>query len=1396
MQQRHWDGDDSEYSWEQEGLEHIRRHLDERNIPYYARQCFSFIPPSGTPRECDLLLAVPSGFYLLELKAHPGRLRNSGETWMFDGDKSRTIKNPLVATEKKAKELKGLLQRAAKGADVPFLKAAVFLSGRDLTCELDGFQRPGVYSREGRAAESGLPEIVSGLLDADPNPKRRTPRGFYELLPKLLHDIGVGRIRRERRAGPYRLESHALNSGRTWTDYLAHNPALTEDAPRRVRIYAVEAGPTSDQRTSMAQAAKREYRKIAGIDHPGIVRAETVVTVDGIGPGVVFQHGKDWQQLNHYMARDGQYLPTETRLQMIRQLTDALRHAHGSHVSHRALAAGSVWVSAEDGDPHLRIADWQASAGHSAKGTTAAWADLVDHINASSGPYLAPEAANEDADSVQLDVFGLGALSFLILTGKPPAESRGELVELLRRDGSLVPSAADDDMTPTMDQLVRQATCQALERFTDIGEFAEALDAVEAELRAAYEEPQPDPLRVAPGEKVGRYEVERILGSGSTGKALLCKDPDRDPDDDKHQVVVKVAIADSHAAADRLQIEADALKRSRSVRIAEYLEGPDEFGGRNVLVMTSAGEPTLDQYLRAQGRLTTKELEDWSDDLFRILKDLEDLEIFHRDIKPSNLGVKDQSRQHKPPRLVLFDFSLAGASPTDFDAGTRGYLDPFLEDRRKYDYAAERYAAAVTLHEMATGELPSWGDGLTAPAELPRTETVPQLRTDVFEPSLRDGLKRFFERALHRDAGKRFGSLPEMTEAFKEVFRDEARRERTSRPHTTTQITPDLELVATELSDRAIGVALERLDLSTVEDLIGCPASRINSLDGAGTKVKHELLRKASKWRAALGLTETTTAQPGEDDRRAADATVDQIADKLLPKRGEPEPLRRVALLLGLPHGGARSPVPVWSTFEEVAVATGESVANLRTSLDDVRASRWAKSVPELTALRDQIADILAERGRVMEASQLASAVLGLRSSEYTDPESRLAAAGAAVFGAVQVENALTDERCRYRMHRLGDGPVIVALTDRGDEDQPSDTDLFDYARDLGVAATRLVKLGENDPLPDPEEIIDALRSVEAPTESVVLSDRNLVRLAAGSSKTAAATRRLELYPVDLDPKRVVALSQLGIYLDNEGGVEWKHLRDRVNGRFGELERFPDKYSDLLDLLRECGIEVETVPDSKPQRIRLHENQRTGTQTATRSDTEHGDPARDLERTAKDLDAAVEQGGFRAIKASLRLTSAAAWLARRPGVRAVDLQAVFLGHLREYVAERGGKPPWETLLAADTDTPPSAFNKLLEKVWERVRAELLAEAEPPVLLLHNATPLARYEGGRRLLAELIEAARTPDTTPWGLWLLCPMASTNAPARLDDHEVHPQQFSGEQILLRAVNNTSLIVDETE
>lgn len=127
-----------------------------------------------------------------------------------------------------------------------------------------------------------------------------------------------------------------------------------------------------------------------------------------------------------------------------------------------------------------------------------------------------------------------------------------------------------------------------------------------------------------------------------------------------------------------------------------------------------------------------------------------------RDLKPDNIGIA-KSPSSGAYRLVLFDFSLSRAPAENIQAGTRPYLDPFLVDRRppRWDLHAERYAAAVTLHEMLTGAAPVFGDGLSEPSMIEDEATV---AVERFDPALRGGLHAFFERALRRDASARFAS--------------------------------------------------------------------------------------------------------------------------------------------------------------------------------------------------------------------------------------------------------------------------------------------------------------------------------------------------------------------------------------------------------------------------------------------------------------------------------------------------------------------------------------------------------------------------------------------------------------------------------------------------------------
>ena len=135
--------------------------------------------------------------------------------------------------------------------------------------------------------------------------------------------------------------------------------------------------------------------------------------------------------------------------------------------------------------------------------------------------------------------------------------------------------------------------------------------------------------------------------------------------------------------------------------------------------MDRAGTETLASRIRSDGRLHIDLLERFGIDLLEVVAELEKTGVAHKDIKPENIGIRSRGKSDEL-HLVLFDFSLTTAPADNIRCGTPPYLDPFLLDRSRgrWDLAAERFSTAVTLFEMATGSLPQWGDGVSAPAAV------------------------------------------------------------------------------------------------------------------------------------------------------------------------------------------------------------------------------------------------------------------------------------------------------------------------------------------------------------------------------------------------------------------------------------------------------------------------------------------------------------------------------------------------------------------------------------------------------------------------------------------------------------------------------------------------------
>jgi len=710
----------SEFPWEREALDFIKQRLPP-SPAHRAWSNFEFVASDGSINEVDLLVVTPRGVFMVEIKSWPERIEGDQGTWyrMRDDRRERAEDNPLLLVNRKAKRLKSVLNAAripGRKGQLPFFEALLFLSHPDVAPRLDRAGRLGVTVRdpdEGESAPGGLPGMVETLTQITPEDRERSrfrplAARDAELIARALEAAGVRESRRHRRVGDYDL-SQLIEDGPGYQEYAARHASLP-DTERRIRIFSSTSGL---DREVVVQAARREFRALDSLAHAAILTPREYVDHE-LGPALLYDREPDAVTLDHYLAVRGSQLGIEQRLGIVRQLAEALEYAHQRGVVHRALSARSVLVcDPEAASPRLRVRDWhtaqrEAAASSQTAGTPSG--HLEELIDESASLHLAPEAPRSRPGE-HLDVFGLGAIAFHVFTGRQPGPSPLERQVHLDTHGGLDIGTVIDGAAETQRVLVLMATCPDVsQRTSSVKRLLEDLDDVEAELTEPATEEEIDPTTAGKGDSLLDLPVERRLGSGSTAVAYLVTDAGE-------QRVLKVALDRAHN--ERLREEAEVLARVHAPGIVTLHRDPATVAGHATILIEYAGDETLAERVKRDGPLGLELLERLGEDLLRAVSALEEQGVSHRDIKPANIGIGRRGKTNQL-RLVLFDFSLSRAPLESIRAGTPPYLDPFLRaaKRGRYDLHAERFAAAMTLHEMAAGQLPRWGDGRSDPAAI------------------------------------------------------------------------------------------------------------------------------------------------------------------------------------------------------------------------------------------------------------------------------------------------------------------------------------------------------------------------------------------------------------------------------------------------------------------------------------------------------------------------------------------------------------------------------------------------------------------------------------------------------------------------------------------------------
>lgn len=1376
----------SNFPWEVAALAFVRDGLPDRE-PFRAWANFEFFGDDGSINEVDLLALTPKGLFLIEIKSRPGKITGDSGTWTWTHDgKTRSIDNPLLLANRKAKKLKSLLarqkafqhQQGTRRLEVPWIKPLIFLSAEDLDCQLPGYAREGICLRDrdldrdqnaetedgGGAAGTATSGILAAIRDEAPyaqvdrRSRRKVDAPMARTMVRAMEQAGIRPSRASRRVSDYEI-SDVIAEGATWQDFAAEHVSFPNSL-RRVRIYSVSAAADADTRSTIERAARREYQVLHGIQHPGILCPQHFTEHD-LGPALVFEVDNDSQRLDHFLRDQGDRLGVDERLAIVRQIAEALAYAHEKKLYHRALSPQSILVSARDGAPQVRLFNWQTASRSIDSSGGVAGTTLTRHLDRlvddTVEAWLAPEAlSTQDPSGEALDVFGLGSVAYFVFSGQAPAATALELAQKLRESGRTGDSGeATDTVRKGLDvgavldgagedlrELIRSATHpEVTSRLASVGDFAFGLNLVEAELTRPQDDFVADPSAARAGDILeGGFQVIKRLGSGSTAIVFLVDRGDG-------EVVLKLANDPRHN--DSLRNEADVLQKLRHQSIIPILDTVEMYG-RVGLLLENAGDQTLTKWLRDEGRLHVDYLERFGEELLAAIEWLEEQGVPHRDLKPENIAISGYGPSKGPRHLMLFDFSLSRAPAEEIRAGTPPYLEPFLVNRKppRWDPAAERFAAAMVLHEMAAGTLPVWGDGKSDAAVLDCEVT---LEPELFDASLREPLGSFFEQALRRDPKQRFDNASEMRRAWRRAFEHASRpaigpaKDAVDARAAFDTATAETLLVTLGLSTRAVN-ALERADATTVADLLAVPVAEISHMRGVGNKTRRELLevirRLAKRFpeladrtrrRKPAAATETEDAATRRDTPPAEDEpavqSVDLLVKLLLPAKktkGATTESEALECLLGLDDSFAHS--GGWPAQSAVAKVIGKTRARVSQALVAAR-KRWSKNA-SIASVRDDIARLLSEQGCAMSVRELTEAILDVRGSSAVEDERRRRGR-AVVRAAAEAESAA--EAARFLVRRLGKGaePEIAGASNIFIvRDLPADASagtasgtasgtrsvgaasIGDWVDRLGRAARELAGA---DPLASPARAVEVLRAVRAPEGFALPPDSRLVRLAAEASGAAAVSSRLEIYPVGMSAERALRLSY-GALLGPKT-LTPQQVQDRVRSRYPEAAPLPSR-PELDTLLRNIGLDLEwdsSAADSHgayrvPTRagIELTSGSTLLSRRPTAGGTGYGtfDTAELAEaRTFEDrLARAAREGAFLVLSVDPRYLLRAEREIQRFGIRLLSLEAELLADLRGE-AEAAGVD-WPVVLAADTAAAGTEDHRNLRMLARRAVARL------------------------------------------------------------------------------------------
>lgn len=263
-------------------------------------------------------------------------------------------------------------------------------------------------------------------------------------------------------------------------------------------------------------------------------------------------------------------------------------------------------------------------------------------------------------------------------------------------------------------------------------------------------------------ERVGRYEVKRLLGQGAMGRVLLAHDPLLD-----REVAIKMLRADldigpevRDALLTRMRHEARAVARVSHPNIVELHDMIDDTEAGVCLVFEFVPGRTLKDRI-ASGPVPPIEVARIAREIGNALSVAHRAGVLHRDVKPENIMLAEFGAK-------IADFGIARVPDSTLTRaggllGTPAYSAPESISGGTFNAATDQFSLAATLYEAVAGMRAFPGDdAIEVAARIGTQEPQPIAATVGLDPKVDQVLGR----GLSKNPARRFAACEAFGEAL------------------------------------------------------------------------------------------------------------------------------------------------------------------------------------------------------------------------------------------------------------------------------------------------------------------------------------------------------------------------------------------------------------------------------------------------------------------------------------------------------------------------------------------------------------------------------------------------------------------------------------------------------